>query len=135
MRIGDNNPNLGKDYAGIIESSLAAVYQHSKSFTVNNEALLHVMGGAIGSQGTVRRISAIWKKPVLVMEKGDAALGAAIAGVSTFLKLEGREFDIEKFSKADLARGSVIHPVPEDVAVFHRPGGYLDKFIVEEAFF
>jgi xylulokinase len=133
VRAGDATPDLGNDYAGLIESSLAAVFHHSRGFTVTDGTPLHVMGGAIGSPGILRRVSAIWKKPVVVTEKGGAALGAAVAGVSAFLKSEQQEFDIEPFSAAVLPRGDVIQPVQEDVAAFHNPGGYLDRFAEEEA--
>jgi xylulokinase len=42
-------PELGNDYAGLIESTLAAVYYHSKSFTGETDQPLFVTGGATGS--------------------------------------------------------------------------------------
>jgi sugar (pentulose or hexulose) kinase len=81
----------------------------------------------------MRRVSAIWKRPVVPVEKAGAALGAAIAGVSAFLKSKGEKPDIEKFTAMVVSRGEAIQPAPEDIAAFHRSGGYLDRFAVEEA--
>jgi xylulokinase len=132
VRTYDAAPVLGKDYAGIIESSLAAVYSHSLSFSTASGAPLHVMGGAVASPQIMRRVAAIWNRPVVVTDKGGAALGAAVAGVSAFLKSEHGEFDIEDFSGAVLSRGTPIGPEPKDVAAFHRAGGYLDRFAAAE---
>ena len=78
-------------------------------------------------------MAAIWNRPVVVVGKAGAALGAAVAGISAFMKSEGRTIDIEKTSAAFLPRGTIIQPKPEDVTAFHQPGGYLDRFAVEEA--
>jgi xylulokinase len=133
VRIGDVTPDLGNDYAGIIESSLAAVYHHSKNFIIHNDTPLYVVGGAIGSLGIMRRVSAIWNRPVVTIEKGGAALGAAVAGISAFRKATGEEFDIERFSAALLPRDDIRQPDAGDVAAFHNPGSYLDKFAAKEA--
>ena len=127
------DPGLGTDYPGIIESSLAAVYVHSRDFAPRIAAPLYIMGGAASSQGIVRRVSAIWDRPVVVTGKAGAALGAAVAGVSALHKSEGVRFDGEGFSAALVRRSEVIKPLPEDVAAFHRHGGYLDRFVEAEA--
>ena len=128
MRVGDREPSLGKDYAGIIESSLAVVYLHSKGFSPPTSSPLYVMGGATGSPGIMRRVAAIWNRPIVIVGKAGAALGAAVAGISAFMKSEGRTIDIEETSAAFLPRGTIIQPKPEDVTAFHQPGGYLDRF-------
>ena len=132
VRIGDVTPGLENDYAGIIESSLASVFHHSRNFSTAGASPLYVMGGATGSPGIIRRVAAIWDRPVVVTEKAGAALGAAVAGVSALLKSEGKSIDIEPLCKALVHRGEVIRPVPADVAIFHNPGGYLDRFAIEE---
>ncbi len=126
-------PGLATDYPGIIESSLAAVYMHSREFAPRTDAPLYIMGGAANSPGIVRRVAAIWDRPVVVTGKAGAALGAAVAGVSALLKSGGHGFDAEEFSAALVRRGETVKPLPEDVAAFHRPGGYLDRFAEAEA--
>ncbi|MCK4787154.1 MAG: hypothetical protein KAV87_25570 [Desulfobacteraceae bacterium] len=133
IRIGDTVPNLGTDYAGLIEATLASVYHHSRGFARETTEPLYVTGGITGSRGIMRRVSAIWNRRVIPVEKGGAALGAAVAGAYAFFKSEGEEIDIEQFSTTLLKRGEAIQPKPEDVSVIHEPSGYLDKFTVEEA--
>ena len=60
-------------------------------------------------------------------------MGAAVAGTYAFFKSEGEEIDIEQFGANLLRKGQAIQPKPEDVSAIHGPGGYLDKFAVEEA--
>jgi len=81
----------------------------------------------------MRRVAAIWNRQTIPMEKGGAALGAAVAGAYAFFKSEGKEIDIEDFCLNLLRTGEVIQPRPEDVATIHQPGGYLDRFATEEA--
>ena len=66
------------------------------------------------------------------MEKGGAALGAAVAGVKAFLNAdsdtENGSFDIEAFSTSVLKRGEPIQPDPADVTAYHGEGKYLQRF-------
>lgn len=126
-------PGLAADYSGIVESGLAAVYLHSRDFALAINAPLYVMGGATDSPEVVRRVSAIWDRPVVVTGKAGAALGAAVAGVSALLKPEGDDFDAEEFSASLLPRSTPVNPSQEDRAAFHRPGGYMERFEQAEA--
>jgi xylulokinase len=132
-RIGVDSPDLAGDYAGIIESSLAAVYYHSRGFSRSPGEPLYITGGATGSPGITRRVAAIWNRPLIVTGKGGAALGAAVAGVSAYFKSTGEDFNAEDYSAAVLPRGDLIKPTGEDTGAFHYPGGYLDRFVKEEA--
>lgn len=133
VRVEHATPSLGTDYAGLIETALAAVYHHSRGFARETTEPLYVTGGATNSRGIMRRISAIWNGHIIPVEKGGAALGAAVAGAYAFLKSEGEVVDIEQFGVNFLRRGETIQPRPEDVSAIHGSGGYLDKFAVEEA--
>lgn len=133
VRVGDKTPSLGTDYAGVIETALASVYYHSKGFTRESTEPLYVTGGATDSPEIMRRVAAIWDRQVIPVEKGGAALGAAVAGVHAFLKDECEEMDIEQFCAAILRRGKAIQPSPDDIVAIHEPGGFLDKFAAEEA--
>ena len=133
VRINVHSPSLASDYAGIIESSLAAVYYHSRGFSRSTGEPLHITGGAAGSPGIMRRIAAIWNRPVIVTGKGGAAFGAAVAGISAYLKSSGEKFNIEDYSAAVMSESKVFQPSTEDVTAFHHPGGYLEKFAAEES--
>ncbi len=124
---------LGPDYAGCIESSLAAVYVHSRPFAPASESPLYVTGGATSSPGIMRRIADIWRRPVISMQTKGAALGAAAAGVSALCKHERRPFDIDDFTSGLVSAGREVRPLPEDIAAFHNPGGYLERFVAAES--
>ena len=121
-------PTLAEDYTGIIETSLAAVYIYSAVFTKQTQAPLFVTGGATDSPEIMRRVAGIWNRPTLPVEKGGAALGAAVAGVKALHDAENEPFDIETFSASVLKRGEPIQPNPEDVAAYHGEGKYLQQF-------
>ncbi len=124
--------SLAKDYTGIIETSLAALYIYSAVFTKQTQAPLFVTGGATDSPGIMLRVAGIWNRPTLPVEKGGAALGAAVAGVKALYNAdtdtETESFDIETFSASVLKRGEPIQPDPADVAAYHGEGKYLQRF-------
>ncbi len=119
---------LAADYTGIIETSLAALYIYSDVFTKQTQAPLFVTGGATDSPGIMQRVAGIWNRPTLAVEKGGAALGAAVAGVKSLLDTEDESFDIEAFSASVLKRGELIQPNPTDIAAYHGEGKYLQRF-------
>ena len=125
-------PTLADDYTGIIETSLAAVYIYSAVFTKQTQAPLFVTGGATDSPEIMRRVAGIWNRPTLPVEKGGAALGAAVAGVKALYDansdMDAESFDIEAFSASVLKRGEPIQPRPEDVDAYHGEGKYLQRF-------
>jgi len=133
VSIGSIAPTLANDYAGLIESALAAVYHHSRGFMRETDEPLYVTGGAANSPGIMRRISAIWNRLVIPVEKGGAALGAAVAAAYGYGRSEGEEIDIERFNASLLKRRDAIQSRPEDISAFHGSGGYLERFAVEEA--
>lgn len=76
----------------------------------------------------MRRVTGIWNRPTLPVEKGGAALGAAVAGVKALHDAANESFDIEAFSASVLKRGEPIQPHPEDVEAYHGKGKYLERF-------
>jgi xylulokinase len=131
-RIGDYNPSLGTDYGALVETTLAAVYHYSKGFTRQTDNPLHVTGGAGHSPEILRRVAAIWDRPVIAIEAGGAALGAAVAGACVFLKAEGETVEAEEYTSHLLRTEDVIYPATDDVAAFHSDGGFLQRFAVEQ---
>lgn len=129
IRTNDSDsPNLAADYSGVIETSLAAVYVYSQVFTKQTEGTLHITGGATGSPEIMRRVAGIWNRPVASVEKGGAALGAAVAGAKAYCNAKNDVFDVETFSADVLKRGELIQPVAADVAAYHGDGNYLERF-------
>ena len=90
-------------------------------------------GGAVESAEILRRVAAIWQRLVIPIEEGGAALGAAVVAACTFLKTQKETISPENFiGQALQARGEPVQPRDEDVNAFHSPGGYLERFAVEE---
>ncbi len=123
---------LAEDYAGVIESSLAAVYRHSQNFTRTDEGPLYVTGGATASPGILRRAAALWDRAVVPVSGGGAALGAAAAGIVAWHSYRDEPFAFGEITTSLVAAGEPVVPAPEDVAAFHAPGGYLDRFAAAE---
>ncbi len=129
IRTNDSDiPNLAEDYTGVIETSLAAVYVYSEVFTKPSQDPLYVTGGATGSPQIMRRVAGIWNRPIVPVEKGGAALGAAVAGVKAYCDHIDETFDVEAFSAAVLKRGELIQPNQTDVETYHGDGNYLQQF-------
>jgi xylulokinase len=133
-RIGDFTPGLGLDYAALIETTLASVYIYSKGFTRETGETLYVTGGARNSPEILRRIAAVWKRPVTPIEAGGAALGAAVAGVIGYQRSEDKEGDFLK-NTGLLKEGRKINPRQDDIEAFHKRGGFLERYIAEESRF
>lgn len=123
-----DSPNLAEDYTGVIETSLTSVYVYSQIFTKQTDETLYVTGGAAGSSQIMRRVAGIWNRPVASIEKGGAALGAAVAGAKAYCDYNNVQFDIDKFSANVLKRGENVLPDANDVAAYHGEGKYLLRF-------
>lgn len=133
-RAENNEPDFNSDYAGLVETSLAAVYYHSKGFTRTTTEPLYVTGGATGSTEIMRRVAAIWNRPIIPVGKGGAATGAAIAGIRTIFRSAGEIPQVyQSVGEKILRREKPVQPRPDDVQAFHSPGGYLERFAIEEA--
>jgi len=127
IRTTHTTPELGADYSGLIETTLGLVYLYSKTFAKETAEPLYVTGGANKSPEILRRVAAIWNKPVIRIEEAGAALGAAAAGVYAYLKTTGKELKIEEINKKLLKKGNLIQPQADDINAYHKTGGYLDK--------
>jgi xylulokinase len=133
-RSGNVAPSLAADYGGIIDSTLAAVYWYSRHFSANSSEIdeaLYVTGGATDSPQIMRRVAAIWRKPVITIGRVGAALGSAVAGVSALQKAAGVEGGVEALCRSLLPGGTRLQPRPEDVTAYHATDGYLRRFVAE----
>jgi xylulokinase len=127
IRTTHETSELGADYSGLIETTLGTVYLYSKAFAKEFDEALYVTGGANKSPEILRRVAAIWNKPVVRIEEAGAALGAAAAGAYAFLKTSGKEVKIEEINKKLLKKDETIKPIAADVDAYHGTGGYLEK--------
>ena len=133
-RVEYEKADLAKDYSGIIDSTLAAVYWYSRHFSSasgagGETAPLYVTGGATGSAQIMRRVAAIWRRPVVAIGKIGAALGTAVAGVSALRGDSGSAASVEELSSSLLPPGDPIPPVAGDAEAYHGEHGYLSRFV------
>jgi xylulokinase len=128
QRVGYAQPSLQADYGGIIDSTLAAVYLYSRHFARESSEPLHVTGGATDSKQIMRRVAAIWNRPVAAIGKVGAALGTAVAGASALRRAQGQKPEIEPLAAALLPAAAPVLPSSADVARYHDKGGYLERF-------
>ena len=134
IRIGPQSDSwLGSDYAGIIETSLAAVYVNSADFMKNDDTSLYVTGGATESPQIMKRVAAIWNRRVVPIEKAGPALGAAVAGTYAYYKYHNEPFIIEDFRREILKRNVPILPQPPHISIYHGQKQYLEKFRTKQA--
>ncbi len=131
-RMAPDTPSLGSDYSGLVESTLATIYNYSKLFAKESDEPLYITGGASRSTEIVRRIAAIWNRPVIHIEQTGASLGAAMSGAYAFLRSTGKEVGIEEITKNLLKKSIPVNPRPDDVSAYHNAGGYLEKLTLLE---
>ena len=132
VRIGYDASDLTSDYAGIIESSLGLVYLYSRGFAPDSSEPIFLTGGMTKVPEIVRRVAALWNRPVVTIGTVGAALGAAVAGAVAFAAANGSPVDIETLSASVLPRGTPVNPRPTDATAFHGDGGYLER--LDEAY-
>ncbi len=132
VRSGYTEAGLDADYGGIIDSTLAALYWYSRHFSDSGEDdTLYVTGGSTDSRQIMRRVAAIWQRPVVTIGRVGAALGSAVSGVSALQKAAGVDGDVESLCRSLLPGGEPVTPNPADVEAYHGSSGYLRRFVAE----
>lgn len=131
VRVGYERMDLALDYAGAIESGLGFVYLFSRGFAPPRNEPVFVTGGVTKIDEIVRRVAAIWDRPVITLGTLGAALGAAVAGVRALGKAIGTKPDLDALSASVLPRSEPTEPRREDVLAFHGTEGYLTKLEAE----
>ena len=123
VRVGYDDASIVADYAGAIESSLGIVYLYSKEFAPESDSPIFVTGGVTKVSEIVRRVAAIWNRPVVTVGTVGAALGAAVAGAVW----QTDAVSAESLSAAVLPRSAPVVPRSDDVSSFHGSGKYLER--------
>lgn len=126
-RIDYSAPDFETDYAGIIESTLAAVYLHSRKFMADSDRIF-VTGGPAASTEILKRVAAIWNRTVIPLDIGGAALGAAVSGAYALLKAEGRAPETDEWISRFVKTQKPVTPDEEAVRAYHADDGYLKRF-------
>jgi xylulokinase len=122
--------DFAEDYAGAVDSSLGLLWLGSRDFAegpATGHGEISVTGGAAASDGTLRRIAAIWGRPVARIGEAGAAAGAAVAAAAALAPEAGRVDYAARAAALVSGRGARIEPDPRDLAAYHGEGGYLHR--------
>jgi len=121
LTVVGGDDGFGATYPGCVDSALGLLYRGSLPWLGQGASTrpLAVTGGPTSSPGLVKRIAALWNRPVVTIGTTGAALGAAAAALA---------FDGVKLSL--LPPSTPVAPDPQAVEALHRPGGYLDRLEV-----
>lgn len=127
------NPTFEIDLPALIDAQAGSVYNNSKPWSTETNEPLSVCGGAIAKSPEVqRRVAGIFKRSITVVPEG-AALGGAVAAAYSYLRTHGQpDIPMSEVSQRLVPRGSLVHPNPSDVQVYHQPGGYLIQLKLHE---
>ncbi len=120
--------DFAADYAGAVDSALGLLWLGSRGFA-SGPALgeMAVTGGAAASEGTLRRIAAIWDRPVARIGEAGAAAGAAVAAAVALVPEGEREAYASRAAAAVSGRSLRVEASPPELAAYHKEGGYLSR--------
>lgn len=131
VRIDDQAVDFAHDYAGVVDSSLGLVYCYGQKIAADakNAQPISVCGGPSTSQEIMKRIAAIWNRPVIQAGQAGAALGAAVAAAIAIIPNDdaSREKATHDLRQLLFADKRVTLPDSALVKHYHAKGGYLEK--------
>ena len=136
VRVDQGPIDFGSDYSAVVDSTLGLIYRYSRNSGGQNDAAyqeaLSVCGGPSASPGVMRRIAALWRRPIRQAGQAGAALGAAFSAVLALAPAAERS-DVGERLRQAIYRGAPIEPPDTDlIEAYHAPGAYLDR--LESAF-
>lgn len=115
-------------YAGVVDSALALTWHFARGFDTRGDTLA-VTGGPSASRAILERIAAIWRRPVVPVGAGGAALGASLSAAVGRGEADGRAVDVARLRDRLVPPGRTVEPDPAAVARYHGEDGYLERLI------
>lgn len=122
--------DFAEDYSGAVDSALGLLWLGSRPFSgdpAGPAAGIAAAGGGAGSVEVLRRVAAIWDRPVRRIGRAGAAAGAAVAAASARIPSEEREEFAARVAAVVADRGPPILPDPAYRAAYHGEEGYLRR--------
>lgn len=122
-------------YPALVDFALASSRHYARGFDRGGGPLA-VTGGPAHSTPILRRIAAIWRRPVYTIGDAGAAIGSAV-GAWWAMQLHGGadpsvvQSELETLRRALLPRGEQVEPDPGAVESYHGKHGYIDRVIDE----
>lgn len=122
-------------YPALVDAALASSWYYARGFD-HGTGPLAVTGGPARSIPILKRIAAIWKRPVYTIGDAGAAVGSAVGAWWARQLHDNRDGDLEALRRALLPRGEEIAPDPEMVKRYHGSAtrddgteGFIGEFI------
>lgn len=127
---GEGEASLQVDYAALIDTTLSLIKYYSREFSGESRKPLYISGGPAGSEGVLKRIAAIWNRPVVAIGSLGAGLGAAVAGASALEKVRGKApYNVQELTDSLLPRKGTVQPDPKHAAAYRGRGGFIQRLI------
>jgi xylulokinase len=129
LRLDGGPKDFRHDYAGVIDSSLAMIWNLSRNISPVKSGRLYLTGGPSKNAEIVRRVAAIWNMPVSVIGGAGAALGTAVAGAAAVTPESERAAVVSSLCGKLLNLKSEVTPEPALVDAYHGKGGYIERLV------
>lgn len=118
-------------YPALVDAALVSIWYYARGFD-HGSGPLAVTGGPARSAPILRRIAAIWNRPVYTIGDAGAAVGSAVSAWWARRLADGTAgdgspdptTDLEDLRRALLPRGEEIAPDPEVVQRYHGGSGH-----------
>ena len=123
-------PDFQSDYSGVVDSSLGLLLLGSRSFdsaSADPREALALTGGAAASDETLKRVAALWNRPVARIGEAGAAAGAAVAAAVALAPEAERVERAAALAAGVSAPEPAVMPDPRFVAAYHGEAGYLRR--------
>ncbi|MFW6227978.1 MAG: sugar kinase, partial [Alkalispirochaeta sp.] len=87
-------------YPGVVDSALVLTRHYARGFETG-EGILALTGGPAASREIVRRVAAVFERPVVVLGSSGAAMGSALSAWTTLCATTGDDPELSRV-RADL---------------------------------
>ncbi len=104
-------------YPAVVDSALVLTRHYARGFETNRGPLA-LTGGPARSEAIVKRVAAVFERPVIVMESSGAATGSALSAWQTLCGTLGRDADTDRIRRELVSSESSVPPDPELVTAF-----------------
>ena len=113
-------------YPAVVDSALILTYAFARGFAGDSTAPLAVTGGPSADPNILARIAAIWRRPVVPVTCGGAALGGALSALAA-IGCDARRLD--RIRRDLVVTGKRVVPDRRLVDAFHGPDGAIDAVV------
>ncbi|MDA3947836.1 MAG: hypothetical protein PF508_01310 [Spirochaeta sp.] len=93
----------------MVDSALVLTRHYARGFE-SGRGSLAVTGGPSGSSEIVRRVAAVFERPVTVVGSSGAALGSALSAWQTLCDARGRDAELPRVRRELVPQEEVVEP-------------------------